>query len=825
MAPTRSERAVALRESRTALLGRADIRGAALRAALSELYDAWLRELLVELSADGVVGSRTEVALVAVGGLGRCEPAPYGDLDLVLVHDGGPGVQELAKALWYPIWDGGVRLDHSVRSIPQVRAVAEHDAKAALGLLDARHIAGSQWLSESLRATGFEVWRAKAHTHVPTLAEAARLRERTAGELAFLLEPDLKESLGGIRDCLVLHALAAAQLVDEPGEAVRAARTLLLDVRGELHRRLGRGVDRLVQQEQPAVAQAVGAADADDLLRSVAAAGRTVRFASDTSWRTVDAELARRVRWRSRRRLDRRPLADGVVECGGEVMLARAAEPAWDPGLPLRAAAAAAAAGLPISPYTLRRFQRETPDPPLPWPDSLRDSLVRLLGAGPASIPVIEALDQHGLMSRLLPGWEEVRSRPQRNPVHRFTVDRHLVECAAEASALTRQVARPDLLLLAALLHDIGKGQQGDHSESGATIAAAVGARLGLPPEDVDVLTALVRHHLLLPHTATRRDPDDPATIASVVAAVSGSGDVLDLLHALCHADARATGPAAWSDWKAALVAGLVERVGAVLRGASPPAAPVLPEQARLAVRLDRPTITALSWPVEPGRCWDPARARLTGAAPASVAPASAASDSAASDSAGELLVVAPDTPGLLSRVAGLLAVHSLDVVTATVTTERAHAVNIFRVTARFGRMPDLDVVRADFSALVEGRFPLSARLAAAERAYPRVANTDARVLWFDAQANDATVVEVRSADSVGLLHRLTATLERCHLDVRSARISTLGGSVVDAFSVRTDTGGLLDDPELRRTVEQALLIAVSTDPEREREGVDAAAG
>ena len=739
------------------------------------------------------------MALVAVGGLGRREPAPYGDLDLVLVHAGAPGLPERAKSLWYPIWDSGLGLDHSVRTIPDVRAVAERDAKAALGLLDARHIAGAKWLSEALRATAFEVWRAKAHKHIPALAEAAGVRQRTSGELAFLLEPDVKESLGGIRDCLVLHALAAAQLVDEPGEAVRTARTLLLDVRGELHRVSGRCVDRLLLQEQTAVAQAVGAADDDDLLRSVAAAGRTIRFASETAWRTVDAELSRRVRWRSRRRLDRRPLADGIVECGGEVMLARAAEPAWDTGLLLRAAASAAAARLPISPYTLRRFEREAPDPPVPWPDSLRDWFIRLLGAGPATVPVIEALDQHGLMSRLLPGWEQVRSRPQRNPVHRFTVDRHLVECAVEASALSRRVSRPDLLVLAALLHDIGKGQPGDHSESGATIAAAVGTRIGLPPRDVDVLSTVVRHHLLLPHTATRRDPDDPATIETVVAAVGGSREVLDLLHALCLADARATGPAAWSDWKATLVAGLVDRVGAVLSGVSPPDPPVLPEPARLAARLDRPTLTALSWPSEPPRRQEAARAAGAGSPAAGVV----------FDSAGELLVVAPDAPGLLSRVSGLLAVHGLDVVTATVTTERGNAVNVFRVAARFGRMPDLDVIRADFAALVEGRFPLAARLAAAEQAYPAPADTDARVLWFDGQSSDATVLEVRTADSVGLLHRLTTTLERCQLDVRSARISTLGGSVVDAFSVRSAAGGLVSDPALRHTVEEALLAAV----------------
>jgi len=344
------------------------------------------------------------------------------------------------------------------------------------------------------------------------------------------------------------------------------------------------------------------------------------------------------------------------------------------------------------------------------------------------------------------------------------------------------------LLLLAALLHDIGKGAPGDHSQAGAEIAFRVGERIGLRPADVDIVVRLVRHHLLLPNVATRRDPDDPATVEAVVSAVRGSREELDLLHALCVADARATGPAAWSEWKAALVSGLVDRACRAMTG-TPYGAPELPEEARLATRLGHPTITPLHWPGAGVERFDVADA-----------------------GAGELVVVAPDTPGLLSRLAGLFAVHGLEIVTATVTTQGAKAVNVFRVAARFGRVSDLEVLRADFEALLAGRFPLAARLAAAERSYPPAAGAeDALVLWFDGAASAATVVEVRAADSIGLLHRLTAALERCRLDVRSARISTLGGSVVDAFAVTTSAGALVTEPALRTAVEQALLAATET--------------
>ena len=259
------------------------------------------------------------------------------------------------------------------------------------------------------------------------------------------------------------------------------------------------------------------------------------------------------------------------MEQDGEVVLARPADPAHDPGLVLRAAAAAAQAGLPLAPRTLDRLT-ECPPLPVPWPAAARDSLLSLLGAGQAAVGVWEALDTEGLVTALIPDWERVRNRPQRNPLHTFTVDRHLAEAAAHAAALTREVARPDLLLLAALLHDIGKGWPGDHSVTGEVVARDVGRRMGLPAPDVELVASAVRLHLLLPMVATRRDLDDPVTVKQVATAVR-SRVLLELLHALAIADGLATGPAAWNDWKATLVADLVRRVEAVLDGDPMPAA------------------------------------------------------------------------------------------------------------------------------------------------------------------------------------------------------------------------------------------------------------
>jgi [protein-PII] uridylyltransferase len=755
-----------VKDQRAALLADRAVTGAALRSALVELYDGWLAGLL------GDPGSG--IALVAVGGLGRREVAPGSDLDLLLVHAGRPDVAAVADALWYPVWDSGVGLDHSVRTVDQALAVTADDLKAALGLLDARHVAGDAQLSATLLRRTRAAWRSATARRLPELRAAVVERARTEGEVAFLLEPDLKSARGGLRDVHALHALAAAQVADPPAPDVQDAATLLLDVRGELHRRTAgagrRVVDRLLLQEQDAVAAALGRPDADALMAEVSAAARTIAYASDTTWRRVRPPPRRRLFGRRTGvRPERRPLAADVVEQDGEVVLARDAVPAGDAVLPLRVARAAAAADLPIAPYVLARLAHECPPLPVPWPRPALDAFVGVLAAGPPSVQVLEALDQSGLLVRLLPEWATVRSKPQRNSYHRFTVDRHLVEAAAAAAGLTRRVHRPDLLLLGALLHDIGKGLPGDHTVTGRAVVAELAPRLGLPPEDVDVLVILVEHHLLLPEIATRRDLADPATARAVADAV-GSAEVLELLHALTEADAAATGPAAWSSWKAGLVAQLVRRTAALLAGAPAPApAPLADWQAAL---------------VERG----------------------AYALEAVED---EVTVVAPDRPGLLSAATGALALHRLDVRSASVFAVGRTGVAVCRVTPRFGALPDWTVVRRDLRRALDGELDLEQMLASREAAYgPRaglpLAPPSAALL--DDASETATVLEVRASDALGVLHRITAALARCGLDVRTAHISTLGADAVDAFYLAGPDGGPLTDPALRQRVCDEVL-------------------
>ncbi|MBV6703368.1 nucleotidyltransferase domain-containing protein, partial [Kitasatospora aureofaciens] len=273
--------------ARAALLAAPRPGGRDRRTALADLTDDWLEGLLT------AAGAPAGVALVAVGGYGRGELSPRSDLDVLLLH-AGPLDRALPERIWYPVWDAGTALDHSVRTVAEARAVAAADLKAQLGLLDARHIAGDQSLTAALRSAVLADWRASAPARLPELRELGRERAERHGELSFLLEPDLKEARGGLRDVVALNAVAATWLADAPRDGLDAAALRLADVRDALHLATGRATERLSLQDQDQVAERLGVLDADALLRQVYEAARTVAYASDVTWRAVDRVLAAR---------------------------------------------------------------------------------------------------------------------------------------------------------------------------------------------------------------------------------------------------------------------------------------------------------------------------------------------------------------------------------------------------------------------------------------------------------------------------------------------------------------------------------------------------
>ena len=439
-----------------------------------------------------------------------------------------------------------------------------------------------------------------------------------------------------------------------------------------------------------------------------------------------------------------------------------------------------------MSATTLNRLSEAAPELREPWPKEALNDLLVLLGSGPGVIAAVEALDRTGLWGRLIPEWGAVRDLPPRDSIHIWTVDRHIIETVASASTLTTRVSRPDLLLLGALLHDIGKGRAGDHSVVGAELATQIGNRLGLWPTDVVTLSAIVRHHLLLVETATRRDLADPATVTHVVGALSGDGVLLELLHALAEADSIATGPGVWGDWKASLIGELVRRCRLLMAGEPLPTPdPIDPELiARAAdggVHVDLVPETGHRFVAT---------------------------------------VMAPDTPGLLSEAAGVLALHSLRVGAASLVSQGGSTINRFIVAPKFGDPPETGLLRQDLIRAINGQLDLEKALTKKERDLAALspqrsggkgvpllyAQAPPRLIWLDSTEDGEVLLEVRAEDRLALLSRIAAALAAAGANVRWAKVVTHGAAVVDTFALELAGG---DSDAARARVEAAVHAVV----------------
>ncbi len=746
--------------------------GTAFCSALASITDAALRHLFA--SACQQLSPKKSVALVAVGGYGRGEMAPFSDLDVLLLHDGEKKIDEFASALWYPLWDLGLKVGHAVRTPKETRKLGDDDLDTATALVTARWVAGDEALARGVIDDARERWRDRGRESLKEVHKRVLQRHATAGEVAFLLEPNVKEGLGGLRDIHALWWAVEAGLVLSGGDKqeLRRANEVLLSARVAVHCLARRAGDVLRLEDQDGVARLMGSASADALMADIAAAGRRVAWIADEAWARIDPP--------PNAGDPPRKLAPGVEWRAGEIRLDDTADPAVDPTLVLRVATTAARLGVRIERESLNRLGELTPVWPDPWPAGARDDFVALMLEGDRAIPVLESLDQRDLISKVLPEWQPVRSKPQRNAYHRFTVDRHLWQAVANAAELAAQVSRADLLMIGAWFHDLGKGYPGDHTEVGVELFASIGPRMGLSTDDVGIVSALIEHHLLLPDTATRRDLSDNATIMGVAEAVKNSV-TLELLCALTEADSKATGPSAWSDWKASLVYELTDRVHHVLGGGN---------------------VDEVTWKLFPD---------------ADVLEMMAAGRFAVGTSENSITVVSPDRPGTFSKVAGVLALHGLGVLGAEAhSDEQGMAASEFRVQPPDHGAVEWSRITESIERALHNELALEARLAERAETYKshRVLTAmppaPPSVRFDDAASSNSTLLEVRAPDKVGILYNITKTLADMGLDIRHARVQTIGNEVVDTFYVRTASGEKVSDPAHRSEVTRALLHAVS---------------
>ena len=744
--------------------------------------DRFLSELFSTAEkADGRKNLGKEIALAAVGGYGRGELSPGSDLDILFLHSGKVSPEELkafVDNVLYPLWDKK-SVDHSVRTRSETRDATSSDLRVATGLLDIRLIAGNPDLVAGVQLDALDFWRKNAKENLAGLHKSLQERHVRAGELAYLLEPDLKEARGGLRDIQALRAISSSAAIAVPLEKISWAEGTLNNVRESLHIASGRGKDRLLFQEQDKVARLLDYPDADAMMSDVARAARSVDYLLNYTWHALEHKGKDGLG-----RILKRPrittVAKNVSASNREIVIDPFTSLDDDPVVGLRAAATAAQLGLPLSLDTCTELSKNLKSGqgklPTPWPREARELLISLIGAGEAMVGIFESLDQEEIIFEWIPEWMSVRSLPQRNALHRHTVDRHMVETAVHAAKLTRKVQRPDLLLFAALFHDIGKGAQEDHSLRGLRLIEPIAQRIGFDAKEIEILKNLVLHHLLLSSTATRRDLDDPATIQSIVSLIPDV-NTLELLHALSIADGEATGSAGWSDWKATLVNDLVQRVKRAMAGAEFAQQPEVSEKQM--AQAEKGELRVILEEHSSGYAVE---------------------------------VIAPDKPGLLSIVAGVFNISRLDVKSARTKTLGNSAVMNWIVTPE-PHAPEISAIKLHdliAGALFDSK-DVEEKLIARAAAYasvPSIPVPDPEVEIFTDAATDATVIEVRSHDRPGLLFRIGAAITQSKIDIRSAIVTTLGAEAIDTLYVTELTGGPLS-PERATEVASHLKQAL----------------
>ena len=780
----------------------------------SDALDAWF--------IDAVEGT-ADVAVVALGGYGRRLQLPASDVDVLVLHDDidESTLEELGRRLWYPLWDRGFTVTPLVRTPTECREAAAERLDSCTALLDARTLAGPEDLARrAIESVREDVQRDPAGFASRLVVERDRRAER-AGSCAYDLAPDLKDGLGGLRDIASLGWLATA--IDaslETEGVVRAADVAGIDdaeefltrARSAVHLETGKRVDRLAVDLQPEVASSMGFDDApgllaiDGLMRSVFERARVVDA-------VVRSALARV-------RTGAGPVA--AIDVVGPTAVLEAL---------------AVAADGEVAPELVEAIAEGGVIDPVVWDGPTRDAFLAVLRGDGGGVAALDVLDRVGVLERYLPAWREVRCRPQRDPYHRFTVDGHLTRTLstmagllddpssdALASELSAALGDQDALLLGALLHDIGKVGKGDHVPIGADIARAQLDAMGLRPHTAELAAFMVAEHLLLPDTATRRDLTDENLIMDVAATV-GTLESLAALYLLAVADAAATGPAAWTPWRRALVRELVTKVQHVLErgtmGEELAASLTQRIEAVRALLAGEPDIDVdrfvLRMPrgyflaVEPA---DAARHFHT------IAPHLLSDEVRTAATPGsrprtyQLLVVTLDRPGLLSSVAGALAVGGISILSAQVfTTSDRVAVDLFEVEGAFE--PEITEerwrgVRTTLRRVIEGATSIDRKVEEMRKHYPGPAVQTPVTVRVDNDASDfSTVLEVGAPDRMGLLYDITRSLSALGLDVHLAKVATFDGRVIDAFYVRDELGRKVTEAdavqELTQELEQRL--------------------
>lgn len=706
---------------------------------------------------------------------------PQSDVDVVLVHApklARKRVKEVADSVWYPLWDSGVSIDHSVRTATDVLDAMRSDVRVTLGLLDIRSVAGDPGLVLSLAGVVGREFRKNLAKYVALVNSSFAQRYATFGSLYGDLEPSLKESKGGIRDAALLGAITRLFDFERVGLGgdEREEYSAVLDLRTQLYRYNPKAGDRLSLFDQDAMADQLGMKSKTELLWNASeeaekVASRLCRVLMRAASGFGTSKSLERVK------LGNPQASVSVLTILSDGQLDGQISSGVTLSEVLGIGTFAAQRGLLLSRrllYSVGENFQITPE--YRWSERERDALIGFLQSGEGFISIWRALDTVGFWSAIFPEWAEVRFLRKPNAFHRYCVDEHLLETVRVASSLRAKVHRSDLLLLASLFHDVGKHSEEDHCVRGAQIVDAIAMRLGLDDYDRAIVVSLVRNHLLLAEVITRRDLSDPRTIETVADLVEAE-ERLELLDVLGQADSVATGVLGYSSWKKTLVSELIFKVRVYLR------------DGRHLER--RPSLDA--------DLFDELKSK-------------AESGCAVVATSDHLYVAAKDKIGLFATVTGSLSVAGISVMSADVFMVEGVAVEVFRVSSWAGGEPNYSKFKSILNKALKGDISLSERIDTIQASSSRQKigqglETSVKVVTDASEL--ATVVEVVASNRRGLLYALASEIARHNLDIRHAKVMTMGMDVVDTFYLVTSEGKPIDSTEALTALMDSLAKAV----------------
>jgi [protein-PII] uridylyltransferase len=824
----------------------------------------------------------TRVALVALGGYGRLELAPFSDVDILVLHEHrepGPFVKAASERFLYSLWDLKLEVGYGIRDVRGCEQLASEDTTARTALLDLRYLAGDRELFRELEREALHgLSQPRVDKFIADKIQETQARRERFGDSLYLLEPNVKESEGGLRDLQmalwtarakfkvagITDLLARALLPEPEVRELRRAREFLWRVRNELHFLTGRKTDQLTFDLQPQVARAMGYGEgegaAEDFMRHYYLAAKTVLVACDAivdrcqepargkPWRRADAPASQSGAAVARGPSDERPLPGGEFKVfRGRLTIADRDALRRSPAALVRLFSVADREGLDLYPFArdvAAQAANELPVAAAEDPELNQELLAMFTRPGTRG-RFLTRMHELGVLERVLPEFARVTARRQIDLYHVYTVDVHSLFAVRRLLALRngdlqvegltelmQRLERPLGVYLGTLFHDIGKGSGKDHSVRGAEIAAGACVRMGIDPADAADVEWLVAKHLRMANLAQRRDLSDPDLIHSFADEV-GTVDRLDKLYLLTYADIATVGPRTWTDWKGRLLRELYDKTRAVLLAGGERERPVPGTHESLGRERVGGALAARGVPPE-------AVARFVSAMPAryfltespSQAPrhlrllqlgrrhgVAAVIRQRPGLGHSDLALTAPDRPGLLALVAGVLAAHRIDIqhaeVFSTLPDEpslgwlASRALDVFEL-----RGPDGGAIeparwraaRADLKRVLSGKMDLEELMARRLKASPLPQKPLPRVSTKVVIDNDSSrghsVVDVFTADRVGLLHTLSRTFFGLGLSVDLARITTEGHRAADAFYVRTADGRRLEGAEAARVVE-----------------------